>query len=467
MPLPRFIACIALCLAARAGIAADCGESRLDAADALKLVEFVERQIVDSHVGSVSGLVAGVRLGLEDARRIGSRAPRQRELADTLNRALVPLRDAHLEVRMLESSAKACRTLPVEFEWNSAGLWVRSGVPRVPTGARVVAIGALSTDDLEVALGARIPHETPQWVRAHGANLLPRIDTLRNLGLVSQDGTIRLRMIGPDGSRRTERLQASARPDAPVAVRHWVGFRIWPERSTGHFWFDRFDHDAELVTKFDEFLAAAARADVHKIAIDIRGNPGGDSSVAVAMLDALGFDGYSVFTVVPRPSPVLAATLPMLMPAALNPMLAQAGLPPIPLDAGTYELPPALVLAELRSRIAQRPLTQRLPGRQLYLLTDAGTFSSGTLFAVLVRDNHLGRIVGEAAGNSASFNGTEYPAALSGTDYYLNLTTARLLRPDAGAPADASIEPDDPVTATGADLAAGRDVQLDFVLDSR
>jgi C-terminal processing protease CtpA/Prc len=101
------------------------------------------------------------------------------------------------------------------------------------------------------------------------------------------------------------------------------------------------------------------------------------------------------------------------------------------------------------------------------LLTDAGTFSSGTLFAVLVRDNHLGRIVGEAAGNSASFNGTEYPVALSGTDYYLNLTTARLLRPDAGAPADASIEPDDPVTATGADLAAGRDVQLDFVLDSR
>jgi hypothetical protein len=330
-----------------------------------------------------------------------------------------------------------------------------------------VAVGSLSPDELEATLGVRIPHETPQWVRAHGADLLPRIDTLRSLGLLAQDGTIRLRFVAPDGSRRTERLQVSARPAAAAAGRPWVGFRLWPERGTGHFWFDRFDFDAELVTKLDEFMAAAAAADVRKIAIDIRGNLGGDSSVAVAILDALGFDGYSVFTVVPRPSPVLAATMPMLMPAALNPMLVQAGLPAIPLDAGTYELPPPLVLAELRSRVAQRPLTQKLPGRQLYLLTDAGTFSSGTLFAVLVRDNHLGRIVGEAAGNSASFNGTEYPAPLSGTDYYLNLTTARLLRPDVDAPADGSIDPDDLVTTTGADLAAGRDAQLDFVLESR
>jgi hypothetical protein len=464
MPLFRSIACCVALLCAGSSHSTDCGESRLDAAAAGSLVDTVERQVAESHVGSAGGVPASVLAGFGTARLVAGASPRKRELADALNMALAPLRDAHLEVRMLDETARTCRALPIHLAWNSAGLWVLEGTAAVPRGSRITALGSKAVTELEAELALRIPHETPQWVRAHGAGLLPRIDTLRNLGLVVRGDAVTVRYVPPGGSARTARLEIEPQPESAAKARAWVGFRLYPEHATGLFWFDRFDYDAELVAQFDEFLRAAAGAGVRKVAIDIRGNPGGDSSVAVAILDALGLDGYTTFTVVPRASPVLAAAVPMLMPAAMNPVFAQAGLPAIPLDAATYELPAPLVLAELRSRVAQRPVTARLTGRQLFLLTDAGTFSSGTLFAVLVKDNELGRIVGESPGNSASFNGTEHAVNLPGTDYYLNLTLARLLRPDVGAPADGSIEPDDPVVPTGVVIAAGQDAALERVL---
>ena len=372
--------------------------------------------------------------------------------------------DAHLEGRLVDAEAAACARLPLRFQWNDGGLWVGHGSGAIPTGSRVTHLGTLSVAELESELALRIPHEVPQWVRAHGADLLPRIDTLRFLGVIGRTGTVRVGFVTPSGKPGNANLPtqvaATVTPQRP-----WVGYEIHAKQRTGYFRFDRFEYDAEFAATLDKFLTAADAAAVTRIAIDIRGNPGGDSSVAVAILDALGFDSYAAFTVVPRPSPALAQGIPPLMPAALNPMLEQFGLPPIPLDAPTYVLAPPLVLAQLRGRVAALPPLHHLKAQpQLFLLTDAGTFSSGTLFTELVRDNHLGRLVGQAPGNSASFNGTEQHIDLPGTPYYLNLTMARLLRPDVGADGAASLEPDVPIEVTGADLAAGRDPALEYVL---
>ena len=441
-----------------------CGEARLTADVAGAAVEIVARSLHESHVGSAAGVAPATLAGLESAARVARHGPRQRELADALNRALVHSEDAHLEVRMHTDAAAYCDRLPVRLLWNSLGLWVRDGTDQVPTGARVTTLGGRSTPALEAALAERIPHEVPQWVRAHGADLLSRVDTLRNLGLVTDEGFVAIEFITPAGATGRARLSLE-RPPAEAPPPPWVGYEIHGDRGTGYFRFDRFEYNEELAATLDRFLADARAAAVGKVAIDIRGNPGGDSSVAIAILDALGARSYSTFAVVPRPSPALAEAIPPLMPAALNPLLEQAGLPAVPLDAATYLLPPPLVLEQLRARVAVRPLAQRLDAQpRLFLLTDAGTFSSGALFAGIVRDNALGQIVGEAVGNSATFNGTEHAVALPDLPYFLNLSMARLPRPAPTAQADASLEPDVAIAISGADLAAGRDPVLEWVL---
>ena len=441
---------------------AECGGGTLGAADAIRLVDFVGERVATAHYGGSAVDQSGYSRELARARAVTSNGMSQRELAAVLNRALAKLHDAHLEVRLTEEAEASCRVLPISLVWNTGGLWVGSGTQAVPAGSRVTRVGKLDVDDLQSSLAGSVPHETLQWLKAHAAGILVREDTLYQLGVVDGSNQVTIEFEAPDRGRRSARLSLGERRSA--ATDATSGYRILPESRTGHFWFHRFDYDAALVASFDRFLSDAAAADVEKIAIDIRGNPGGDSSVAVAILDALTDGAFRSFSVDVRPSAELAVAMPFLMPAAISPVLMSFGLPPVPVDASTYRLPAPLVLAQLRARVEQRPLRGKLPHRRLFLLTDGGTFSSGTLFAGLVRDNHLGLIVGEAAGNTATFNGSELRFDLAGTDYYLNLSSARLFRPDEQASGDEDIVPDHVVVPDGTDLAVGRDVALQWVI---
>lgn len=441
--------------------AADCGGSGVSRQSVRATADLVRRYVAGAHVGSVDGLLQAVdtRLRALDADRA---TYTQRQLAGALNEALVPLADAHLEVRMAEAADRACRRLPVRLAWNTTGMWIQRGAPGLPSGTRIERVGPLTVAALEARLAGMLPHETTQWLRFHGARRLEREDLLQLLRLVDRHGRVTLEVVRADGRRGRETVTLTS---PPPESRPWFGHRLYAAQGTGVFWFDRFEYDAALASDFERFLDEAERAGVTKVAIDIRGNPGGDSGVAVAMLDALTSRPYEAFSVEVRPSPELQASMPFLMPASLNPMLEQAGLPPIAANARTYTLAGPLVLAQLRSRVAARPLARRLDGRRLFLLTDGGTFSSGTLFAVLVRDGGLAKIVGEPAGNPASFNGTELNLDLPGTGHYLNLSTARLWRPAAGSPPFADLSPDIAVTPTAADAAAGVDRALDAVLN--
>lgn len=456
-------AILLLLLSGAAGAAsAACGDVAMPTAAANAAIDFVQARVASAHIGSVGGMPAPIQSQLEVAREVAERGPNQRELADALNGLLVPHGDAHLEVRMQDSAVTGCAMLPIGMAWNSSGLWVRFGAGPVPTGSRVEAIGQLTDSALEQRLASRLPHETRQWLLSHAAQLLAREDTLRVLGLVDREGKVALSILTPDG--RQQRVSVALQPSPDSSQRPWFGWRLLPAAGTGVFWFERFEYNAQIAGAFTEFLRQAGAADIRKVAIDIRGNPGGDSSVAVAMLDAMTAGEYSSFAVEVRPSPELAAQVPVLMPESLNPVLQQAGIPAIPADAATFLLPPSLVLAQLRGRTEVAPIGARLDGRRLFLLTDGGTFSSGTLFAALVRDNRLGEIVGESPGNTAGFNGSELRFDIPGMDYYLNLSTARMHRPDGNASNTSSIEPDVLVVPRGSDFAAGRDPALDAVL---
>ena len=441
---------------------AGCGSGNLSPAESAAIIGRVAELVESAHFGASAADPFGYARGLEQVRSVAARGVSQRELAAGLNRALATLGDAHLEVRVAETAAASCRTLPVTLAWNARGLWVAAGTPSVPTGARISRVGKLPVSELQRVLAETIPHETVQWLRAHAADLLVREDTLAVLGVLDAEGAVEVEFDAPAGRQRHSRLLLAARTANPPPQQ--AGYRIHPQARTGHFWFRRFDYDTSLATTFDAFLSEAKAAGVEKVAIDIRGNPGGDSSVAIAMLDALTDGHYQSFGVEVRPSAQLASAMPYLMPDAMNPVLESVGLPMIPAGASTYRLPPPLVLAQLRSRVEAVPLRGRLEGRRLFLLTDGGTFSSGTLFAGLVRDNHLGLIVGEAAGNTATFNGSELRFDLPGSDYDLNVSSARLTRPDSQFPPGESIAPDHMAIPDGADLDAGRDVALDWVL---
>jgi hypothetical protein len=436
-----------------------CGAEPLPTQAAREAVGFVERTVHEAHVDGPERDQPALRqlqaLGQSIHEPIAPAA-----LALAINRALGLAGDAHLRVELSPQAAATCNTLPIEFEWGDQGLLVTSQGGSVPTGSRVSSIGQRSLRDLESFARHHIPHENAYWARSEFARLVTREDWARAAGLADTGGSVDVTYTSPAGAvgRTTLTFDRAAR-----ATRPWVGFQIYAGQSTGLLWMDRCEPDEEFQRTLDAFVVAVRNANVRKVAIDLRRNPGGDAGAALAVLRAFGLSAAQGFSVETRVSATLVATMPMLAPSSLAPVFEGAGLPTPAADAERYEIPAPLVLALVQSRLGERAF-ETAPDRQLFLLTGGATFSSAALFTLLVRDNALGLVIGEPIGNAASFNGSEVILAVPGMPHELHVSTAHLARPDGLAGLAPTVLPDVLAPATMHSLAQGTDPALDFVL---
>ena len=422
-------------------------------------LEEITGHLRSAHYGSSAGIPPALARDLE---ALSSSAPVKMpawQWAANVNTALATTNDGHLGLHLTEKAAASCARLPLELAWSDAGLFVRSGGP-VPAGSRIVSIGGKSIAALQqIALGT-VPHENVYWARSELARLLPRADVARGEGLTGADGAVTVRFARPDGSAGSE-LMTPVEPSTKPAV--WIGFQILPERSTALLRLGRLDDNDEAAAKLAEFFSAVIRGQIRKVVVDLRGNPGGEASLAVAILRYLGHTNYGFFSVDIRLSRELHDEQPRFDPENIGPAFVAAGLKPPPADARGYSVPGPLVFAATTQSLPPPP-QEVATDRRLFLLVDGGTFSSAALFALLVRDNHLGLLIGEPVGTSTSFHGGELDLPISGTDYFLSVSTTRLDRPDAAAGVSPTILPDIFIPLSASTLAAGKDEAVDYVL---
>jgi hypothetical protein len=278
-------------------------------------------------------------------------------------------------------------------------------------------------------------------------------------GLTDAKGSLQVSYLTPAGEDRRTTI-AFDRP-APSA-RAWVGFQLFPEQSTGHFWMDRCDPSEEFLRILDEFVVAVRKAGVRKVAIDLRRNSGGDVGAALAVLRAFGATVARGFGVEIRVSDTMLAAMPMFAPTAIAPAFESAGLPSPAPDAARYQMPAPLVLGLVEMRLGDRAF-EAAQDREIFLLTSGATFSSAALFTVLVRDNALGRVVGEPIGNAASFNGSELVLPVPGLPHDLHLSTAHLSRPERLSGNAPTVLPDVLAPSTPQSMARRSDPALDHV----
>ena len=187
------------------------------------------------------------------------------------------------------------------------------------------------------------------------------------------------------------------------------------------------------------FFEAVHRDGIGRIAVDVRANGGGNSSVVNEFLRYLPVDSYASYTGGVRVS------------AESVRQRGSDGL-----DMGYHEFP-----ANPRANTDVDGLPP-FEG-EVFLLTSKGTFSSGNWFAVLFKDNGLGLLVGEPTGNAPSSYGDALSFTLPETSFSFGMSYKRWIRPDrALGPAD-QVVPDVLVPLTRADVLAGRDPVLDYL----
>jgi hypothetical protein len=419
----------------------------------------IMRLLRSAHYGSADGIPAAMATKLEDLRH----APRSKmpawKFASDVNIALATANDGHLGLHLIAEAETHCPRLPLELAWSDSGLFVRQGGP-VPAGSRVISIGGQALATLQQIALTTVPHENVYWARNELARQLPRADMALSYGLVAADGNVTVVFKRPDGTSGAQRMFPTIPAPPPGEA---ISYQIFPERSTALLRLSHLDNNDESAAKLAQFFGGVIHDHIQKVVVDLRGNPGGDASLAVAILRYLGHTNYESFSVDIHLSRELHEEQPRFDPENIGPAFVAAGLKPPSAGARGYWVPGPLVLAATTQTLPAAP-REVAAGRQLFLMVDGGTFSSAALFALLVRDNHLGVLIGEPVGTSTSFHGGELDIRVAPVDYFLSISTTRLDRPDVSAGISPTILPDVFIPLSGSSLAAAKDDALDYVL---
>lgn len=144
--------------------------------------------------------------------------------------------------------------------------------------------------------------------------------------------------------------------------------------------------------KIKKFFSDIENSEINNIAIDLRNNLGGDSSIADEFLKYIDVDSYYLFdNVVERDGFKL------------------------------YDYPKTLVKND-KNKICFKG--------NIYILTSYKTFSSATLFAMIFQDNNIGKIVGETPGNMPSAYGEVKRVQLPNSQLILSVSTKYFERVD-------------------------------------
>ncbi len=163
-------------------------------------------------------------------------------------------------------------------------------------------------------------------------------------------------------------------------------------------------------------LKAALKSGVTKVIIDVRNNPGGDSSACTQLLEALGMKvpHYGTY--------IRYSTLSK----------EQRGTK----ASGFSEQAPNAGAAKPNPKI------------NLAVLTSHKTFSSATMLAVFVQDGKLGTVIGQPSTNSPTCYGDILSFQLDNSHLSISVSYKRFIRPDTEADQNILL-PDLPVPLSG------------------
>lgn len=348
---------------------------------------------------------------------------------------LCSMHDGHTHLQAMQQQHN--RSVDVPLAHLSGGLYIIRDCEPFRAGDRVVAVGGRPVDELVEQLARYLPTENPQWLAHQSADALTREAFLCSLEVAGEDGVDFT--IQRQGERQTVTAalvsERKHKPDPPA--RHWVGYTIDPDASLGVFTLDSCRCNDEYKTKVKEFFTEVRDRQIRHVAVDLRRNGGGDSKVVDEFFSYLDADEYRSFGCEIRHSVASAR------------------------QRGGLQWWGRSVYKNGMHKNHKCDDPSLLFDGSLYILTAVETYSSGNWFALLVKDNGLGTILGEPTGNQPTCYGDVLRFQMPNTGIYFTMSFKKWIRPDpASDPADA-LYPDVTVYTTIDDVLAGRDPQMD------
>ena len=368
---------------------------------------------------------ASLEKGLRDGDTVG-------EFAMTAQKATALLHDGHTRV-----NTGGSRLLFQGIEPIAGGYVLTVGRNPFLPGDRLVSIGGRKFEDL-VALAlplASAENDTRRQTEA-AAFACGEI-FLAGSGITA--GTAKV--VALRGKKRVSaRLAFANLANGSSYGRPWY-FELYPESSLAVLILNTCDPSQSYLATLAAFFRSVRAAGITKVAVDLRQNGGGNSRAVDEFFRYLPIRSYRAYGGAIRIS------------AQSIEQRGNEG------STGLHEYPAGQIVGLDE---AQEP---SFTGR-LFIVVGPQTFSSANWFGVLVQDNHLGTIVGEATGNSPDSYGDILEFRLPNSGLHYTVSYKKWLRPDRSRANDGALRPDVTVARSPTDLAEGRDPVLDWLKEA-
>lgn len=398
-------------------------------------LDFLVETIGEVHPSLINGWSSEQKQVIESAYSKIRKPQSDADFYFTANEIVSLMHDGHT---VLYWELENLKFLDLPLFWARDGLVVNDNRGNLHTGDIVTAIGGRSIDDLEQELAIIIPAENKQWVRVQGSILLRVEALLRHLGLVANDrvevtvkrGTASITEAFTLTDKLTQK-EYSPYPDGDVPF----SYTFEDDLSLGIFQLNTCENTRKYQVTVKQFFDEVKARGIQHVAVDLRSNGGGDSSVIEEFLSYTDVESYYEYKSLMRYSPQLQEA------------------------RGTEQNSGYAVNERILNPVLLKTL---YPYKgKLYLLTSAHTFSSANMFAVIVQDNSLGRIIGEATGNQPSSYGDILTFQLPASGIHFQVSFKKFTRsaPERD-PAD-SLQPDIEAYTTAKDITERRDAQLE------
>ena len=267
-------------------------------------------------------------------------------------------------------------------------------------GYKTVSVNGLTIDELAKQSTDLISFEAESWEITRIRDLYFTLEGLDYLGLENTDVTYVFEKDGQTITRTYTQADYALLSEIDVKsddseTESFVSYEIDEERSLAIMTLTQCKANAEYNQAVKDMFTEVKNKNIQHVAVDIRGNGGGNDGVIGEFFRYLDIDSYKTCGLTWR-----------------------LGFLNIPYPA---------------NYVKNEKVDDFLFKGDFYLLTSSGTFSSGMLYAQYVKDNHIGTIIGEAPGNDPNGYGEVAFFALPNSKIFMSVSTKHFVRADQNA----------------------------------
>lgn len=355
-------------------------------------------------------------------------------LADTI---VTQLHDAHTNISPFSASSAS---LNLPLYWTPEGPVALHSTPELQQGDLLLELGGLTPPQLLNELSKVISAENDNWVKVMGIPMLASRAFLDHLNLLENGQKVKVKVLRDQQTVELNLPLVGRLNNRDMGTPYDYGgsmynYAIDERLSLGVLRINTCEvNDAYLQTLTDFFNEIRVKG-IKRVAIDLRNNTGGNSSVVDEFMRYLAVDEYQSYGSFVRFSSQSANTY--------------EGTP----NKGTKRHAPAKIPVMEK---VEHPFTG-----DLYVLTSGTTFSSGNWFAVILKDNGLATVIGEPTGNQPSSYGDILTFTLPHSGYNFSVSFKQFTRPDIRLNDKTFLSPDIPVYTSRQDIIDRRDAQLE------